>query len=60
MEEDLEATWLYHELGQCYLHLENYSKSQECAQKSLAAAKVTGDCAWQLNAWVLLAQSKGG
>ena len=52
----LEATWLYHEMGRCYLEVGDYVKAKECGHKSLNASV---DKAWQLNASVLVAQAEG-
>ncbi|ELT88712.1 hypothetical protein CAPTEDRAFT_118693, partial [Capitella teleta] len=57
IQQDLEAAWLYHEMGRCHLELEHYPKAYSCAQKSMQAAKHTEDVGWQLNAQVLLAQA---
>ena len=55
----LESTWLYHELGRCYLETGKYAEAQSCAEKSVVSANETDDRAWQLNANVLMAQSEG-
>lgn len=55
----LETTWIYHEIGRCYLELEKYNKAKECGIKSLDAAQDFEDEVWQLNASVLVAQSLG-
>jgi len=53
----LETTWIYHEIGRCYLELEKYSKAKDCGVKSLDAAQDFEDEVWQLNASVLVAQA---
>ncbi|KAL3855274.1 hypothetical protein ACJMK2_014490 [Sinanodonta woodiana] len=54
----LESTWLYHEIGRCYLELANYNKARDYGEKSLAAARESDDQSWQLHANVLIAQSE--
>ena len=55
----LESTWLYHEIGRCYLELQKYQDARDFGEKSLAAAKEAEDDGWQLHASVLVAQSEG-
>ena len=55
----LEATWLYHEMGRCYLEMNRFNKAKDCGDKSLKSARETDDKPWQLNANVLLAQTEG-
>ena len=55
----LEKTWLYHEIGRCYLEMGEYETAEEYGEKSLAAAQEAKDEVWQLNATVLIAQSQG-
>ena len=55
----LEKTWLYHEIGRCYLELGQYDVSMSYGEKSLAAADDAADDVWQLNASILMAQSQG-
>eukprot|EP00118_Oscarella_pearsei_P004650 m.20179 g.20179 ORF g.20179 m.20179 type:complete len:532 (+) comp27985_c0_seq1:33-1628(+) len=54
----LESTWLFHEIGRCYLELKQYEDAHDYGEKSLAAAKEIKDDVWQLNASVLVAQSE--
>ena len=56
----LESTWLYHEIGRCYLELDKYSDARDYGEKSLQAAKEAQDHGWQLHACVLVAQTEGG
>jgi tetratricopeptide (TPR) repeat protein len=53
----LEKTWLFHEIGRCYLELGNASKALEFGEQSMEAATDACDHTWQLNASVLLAQA---
>lgn len=55
----LESTWLYHEIGRCYLEIGKYSDARDYGEKSLMAAREADDCGWQLHASVLVAQSEG-
>lgn len=54
----LESTWLYHEIGRCYLELDKYADARDYGEKSLQAAKEADDEGWQLHASVLVAQSE--
>ncbi|XP_060553247.1 outer dynein arm-docking complex subunit 4-like isoform X7 [Ruditapes philippinarum] len=54
----LESTWLYHEIGRCYLELGKYSDARDYGEKSLMAAREADDAGWQLHASVLIAQSE--
>ncbi|XP_043910488.1 outer dynein arm-docking complex subunit 4-like isoform X1 [Protopterus annectens] len=58
LKSSIEKTWLYHELGRCYLELNCNSKAKDYGEKSLASAEEAGDSEWQLNATVLAAQSE--
>jgi len=55
----LESTWLYHELGRCYMETRDYNKAKQSAIESVSSANEADDTAWQLNAYVLLAQTEG-
>ena len=55
----LESTWLFHEIGRCYLELGSSDKAKEYGEKSLSEAKKAEDDVWQLNATVLIAQAEG-
>ncbi|KAM9004773.1 tetratricopeptide repeat protein 25 isoform X2 [Sarcophilus harrisii] len=54
----LEKTWLFHEIGRCYLELNRPWEAQEYGLKSQACAEEEGDVEWQLNASVLVAQAQ--
>uniref|UniRef100_A0A8C8EBW3 Outer dynein arm-docking complex subunit 4 n=1 Tax=Otus sunia TaxID=257818 RepID=A0A8C8EBW3_9STRI len=54
----LEKTWLFHEIGRCYLELDNAEAAQNYGQKSLQASDEEGDVEWQLHATVLVAQAQ--
>lgn len=58
VKTSLETTWIYHEIGRCYLELNKYLKAKDCGVKSLKAAEEFDDEVWQLNASVLLAQAQ--
>lgn len=55
----LESTWLYHEIGRCYLELQRYQDARDFGEKAIQAAKEAEDDGWQLHASVLVAQSEG-
>ncbi|XP_043820473.1 outer dynein arm-docking complex subunit 4 isoform X2 [Dromiciops gliroides] len=54
----LEKTWLFHEIGRCYLELNRPWEAQEYGEKSQVCAEEEGDVEWQLNASVLVAQAQ--
>ncbi|XP_008328173.1 outer dynein arm-docking complex subunit 4 isoform X2 [Cynoglossus semilaevis] len=54
----LEKTWIFHEIGWCYLELGDYEEARDYGLRSLAVAEEIGDEKWQLNANVLVAQSE--
>lgn len=55
----LEKTWLFHEIGRCYLELDQPWQAQNYGEKSQQCAEEEGDIEWQLNASVLVAQAQG-
>ncbi len=55
----LETTWLCHELGRCYLEMDQTRTAKEYGERSLAAAQEAEDDLWQLHALVLISQSEG-
>lgn len=55
----LEKTWLFHEIGRCYLELDRAQQAQSYGEKSQQCAEEEGDIEWQLNASVLVAQAQG-
>ncbi|NXQ98072.1 TTC25 protein, partial [Sagittarius serpentarius] len=57
-KSSLEKTWLFHEIGQCYLELNKAEAAQNYGQKSLQSADEEGDAEWQLHATVLVAQAQ--
>ncbi|XP_035611356.1 outer dynein arm-docking complex subunit 4 isoform X1 [Oncorhynchus keta] len=54
----LERTWLFHEIGRCYLELKRHTEARDYGVRSLAVADEIADEKWQLNACVLVAQSE--
>ncbi|XP_039112704.1 tetratricopeptide repeat protein 25 [Hyaena hyaena] len=54
----LEKTWLFHEIGRCYLELDQAWQAQQYGEKSQQCAEEEGDIEWQLNASVLVAQAQ--
>lgn len=55
----LESTWLYHEIGRCYLELGEYAEAKKYGEQSETAAVEAEDQMWQLQASVLTAQAEG-
>lgn len=54
----LEATWLCHELGRCYLEIDKAKVAKDYGERSLAAAQEAEDDMWQLHALVLISQAE--
>ncbi|MEE6512724.1 hypothetical protein FKM82_019915 [Ascaphus truei] len=54
----LEKTWLFHEIGRCYLELGEAAEGRAYGRKSQQEAGETGDVEWQLNSSVLVAQAE--
>ncbi|XP_076374178.1 outer dynein arm-docking complex subunit 4-like isoform X2 [Tachypleus tridentatus] len=54
----IEKTWLHHELGRCYLELNEHIKAKEYGKKSLEYASEAKDVVWQLNSSVLIGQAE--
>ncbi|NXX13272.1 TTC25 protein, partial [Podargus strigoides] len=57
-KSSLEKTWLFHEIGQCYLELSKAEAAQNYGQKALQTAEEEGDVEWQLHTTVLVAQAQ--
>ncbi|NXS61369.1 TTC25 protein, partial [Brachypteracias leptosomus] len=53
-----EKAWLFHEIGQCYLLLNEAETAQSYGEESLQAAGEAGDDEWQLHATVLMARAQ--
>ncbi|NXX85801.1 TTC25 protein, partial [Urocolius indicus] len=53
-----EKTWLFHEIGRCYLELNNAEAARTYGEKSLTSADEEGDVEWQLHATILVAQAQ--
>ncbi|XP_061444909.1 outer dynein arm-docking complex subunit 4 isoform X2 [Rhineura floridana] len=58
VKSNLEKTWLFHEIGRCYLELNKAVEARDCGEKSLQCAEEEGDIEWQLNGGVLVAQAQ--
>lgn len=54
----MEIAWLCHELGRCYLELNQARTAKDYGERSLAAAEEADDDMWQLHALVLISQSE--
>lgn len=50
---------MFHEIGRCYLELDQALQAQNYGEKSQQCAEEEGDIEWQLNASVLVAQAQG-
>ena len=55
----LESTWLYHEIGRCYLEIGKFDQAKDYGERSKTSAMDAEDDVWQLNASVLIAQAHG-
>lgn len=53
----IESTWLYHEIGRCYLECGEFSKAQEFGEMAIKTSGEINDAMWQLQAHVLVAQA---
>ncbi|KAK2191054.1 hypothetical protein NP493_60g01047 [Ridgeia piscesae] len=53
----LESTWLYHEIGRCYLEIDKFEEAKDFGERSKKSAMEAEDEVWQLNASVLIAQA---
>ena len=56
---DIEKTWLYHEIGRCYMELGEYDQSYDYGRMSLSVAEEMKEQDWIMNASLLCAQSLG-
>lgn len=56
----LEKTWLYHEIGRCYMELGEYDQSLDYGRMSLSVAEEMNETDWKMNASLLCAQSLVG
>jgi len=54
---DVENAWLEHELGRCYIEIEDYQSAVDHAGRAVVDAKAAEDSRWILNASVLAAQA---
>lgn len=57
--QDLEAAWVYHELGRCYLESGNTRRALDYGERSYSHAQTADDEVWQLHSSVLIAQAQG-
>lgn len=55
---DLERTWLYHELGQCYLKLGLVAEARDFGVKAVTAAEAASDEVWMMNCSILAGQAE--
>ncbi|CAG5118865.1 unnamed protein product [Candidula unifasciata] len=54
----LEIAWLCHELGRCYLELDQTKVAKEYGTRSLTVANEVGNDKWKLHAYVLISQAQ--
>lgn len=52
-----ERAWIYHEMGYCYMEIDQAEQAKECGDKSYEAATEDNNAKWQLNAKLLTAQA---
>ncbi|CAD5114516.1 DgyrCDS3640 [Dimorphilus gyrociliatus] len=52
----LEAAWLYHEMGRCYLELDKYEIALTYARKSVGAAIKCNDLSWNMYSAILVGE----
>ncbi|XP_059896165.1 outer dynein arm-docking complex subunit 4 [Gadus macrocephalus] len=57
VRDSVEKTWLFYEIGRCYLELKRHTEAREYGCRSLDTAEEIGDDKWLLNASVLVAQA---
>ena len=57
VRDSVEKTWLFYEIGRCYLELNCHTEAREYGCRSLDTAEEIGDDKWLLNASVLVAQA---
>ncbi|CAL8272948.1 unnamed protein product [Lota lota] len=57
VHDSVEKTWLYYEIGRCYLELKRHTEARAYGCRSLDTAEEIGDDKWLLNASVLVAQA---
>lgn len=55
----LESTWLYHEIGRCYLETGRFEVAKEYGLKATEAAQEADDDEWRLHSGVLVSQALG-
>ncbi|XP_067928491.1 outer dynein arm-docking complex subunit 4-like [Watersipora subatra] len=53
----LESTWLFHEIGRCYLESGRFDVARGYGERALEAAHEAHDDEWKLHAGVLIAQA---
>ncbi|XP_069565147.1 outer dynein arm-docking complex subunit 4 isoform X1 [Brachyistius frenatus] len=53
-----EKTWLFYEIGRCYLELNRHKEARDFGVRSVAAADEITQETWQINVHLLVAQSE--
>ena len=54
-----EKSWLYHEMGYCYLTLADFAMANQCGIMAYETAESAANLEWQVNACLLIAQAQG-
>ena len=54
-----ESVWIYHEMGKCYLELQEFDLAREVGEKATNLASEVKDMTWYLNSSVLVARAEG-
>lgn len=55
-EDSIEKSWLFHDIGRCYLELCQFEKALDYGQRSSSIADDLKDQRWGMNARLLIAQ----
>ncbi len=55
-QDSIEKSWLFHDIGRCYLELYHFEKALDYGQRSSSIADDLQDQRWGMNARLLIAQ----
>lgn len=56
VEDSIEKSWLFHDLGRCYLEIRQFEKALDYGQRSSSIADDLKDQRWGMNSRLLIAQ----
>nr|XP_055050208.1 outer dynein arm-docking complex subunit 4 isoform X3 [Misgurnus anguillicaudatus] len=56
--DGFEKTWLFHEIGRCYLELKRYAEARDYGSRSFEAADEISDLRFQLNSSLLMGKAE--